>query len=32
MVEAEDGETVYNGKLSFFGVELKLCLKKLTMM
>ena len=32
MVEAEDGEIVYNDKLSFFGVDLKLCLKKLTMM
>ena len=28
MVEAEDGETVYNDKLSFFGVDRKLCLKK----
>ena len=32
MVEAEDGEIVYNVKLSFFVVDLKLCLKKLTMM
>ena len=32
MVEAEDGETVYNDKLSFFGIDLKLCLKKPTMM
>ena len=31
MVEAEDGETVYNDKPSFIGVDLKLCLKKLTM-
>ena len=29
MVEAEDGETVYNDKLSFFGVDLKLRLKQL---
>ena len=28
MVEAEDGETVYNDKLSFFGVDPKLRLKK----
>ena len=27
MVEAEDGEIVYNDKLSFFGVDLKLRLK-----
>ena len=26
MVEAEDGEIVYNVKLSFIGVDLKLCL------
>ena len=32
MVEAEDGETVYNDKLSFIGVDLKLCLKKLKIM
>ena len=32
MVEADDGEIVYNDELSFFGVDLKLCLKKLTMM
>ena len=32
MVEAEDGEIVYNVKLSFIVVDLKLCLKKLTMM
>ena len=30
MVEAEDGETVYNDKLSFFGVDPKLRLKKPT--
>ena len=30
MVEAGDGEIVYNEKLSFIGVDLKLCLKKLT--
>ena len=28
MVDAEDGETVYNDQLSFFVVDLKLCLKK----
>ena len=27
MVESEDGERVYNDKLSFFSVHLKLCLK-----
>ena len=32
MVEAEDGETVYNDKLSFFGVDLKLRLKQLKIM
>ena len=32
MVEAEDGETVYNNKLSFFGVDLKLRLKQLKIM
>ena len=31
MVESEDGERLYNDKLSFFSVDLKLCLKKLTM-
>ena len=30
MVEAEDGEIVYNVKLSFIGVDFELCLKKLT--
>ena len=30
MVESEDGERLYNDKLSFFSVDLKLCLKKLT--
>ena len=28
MVEAEDGEIVYNVKISFISVDLKLCLKK----
>ena len=32
MVEAGVSEIVYNVKLSFIGVDLKLCLKKLTMM
>ena len=32
MVEAEDGEIVYNDKLSFFGVDLKLRLKQLKIM
>ena len=27
MVEAKDGEIVYNDKLSFFSVDLKLCFK-----
>ena len=32
MVESEDGERLYNDKLlSLFSVDLKLCLKKLTM-